>query len=77
MENITDTAKMMNELAQAASNLFVDLVAAKNLVEEGKEVLCARKLQGALVRYAALEQIMLDYFSKDDIKTDEVAEEGN
>jgi hypothetical protein len=64
MENLDEITAIMNRVGQAASRMYVDIIAAKNLVDEGKEVICSRKLQGALAQYQTLEREILDYFDK-------------
>lgn len=45
MEGITDLENILRDL-------FLDIQRAKNFVDDGKEVLCSNKLQGALVKCA-------------------------
>lgn len=41
---------MIEETSKCLIEVFANLQSAKNLVDEGKEVLCSRKLQAAITK---------------------------
>ena len=59
MENVDNVAKILNDMIPPLRDLGLAIASAKNLVDEGKEVLCSRKLQGAAVKYSELEAIVV------------------
>jgi len=74
MENVKDIDKIMEEIRNSASAAHIDVVAASNLIKEGKEILCFRKLQGALTRFQMLEKAIMSFYEQSEKNNEELVD---
>ena len=55
--------ELIDDMTRAVYALHLQVEAAKTLVDEGKEVLCSRQLQGASTKCAKLLSLLKDLTS--------------
>ena len=66
MANVNEMTKMKMEAIEIATEIGIDIISAKNLVDDGKEVKCSRKLQGVIAKYQVFDTLLAAIFGEVD-----------